>query len=88
MPFKSKAQRRKFAQLLVEGKITPEVFEEWNKETGGETLPERVTQPAARKKRKTASKKQKTTRSRRAPSSAPSRSGASRRPKRKAARKR
>ncbi len=42
MPFKSKAQRRKFAQLLVEGKIKPETFEEWNRETGGETLPERV----------------------------------------------
>ena len=42
MPFKSKAQRRKFAQLLVEGKIKPETFEEWNRETGGEVLPERV----------------------------------------------
>lgn len=30
MPFKSKAQRRKFAQLLVEGKISNETFEEWN----------------------------------------------------------
>ena len=42
MPFKSKAQRRKFAQLLVEGEITPETFEEWNRETGGKVLPERV----------------------------------------------
>lgn len=42
MPFKSKAQRRKFAQLLVEGKITPETFEEWNRETGGAKLPEHV----------------------------------------------
>jgi hypothetical protein len=42
MPFKSKAQRRKFAQLLVDGEITPEVFEEWNRETGRATLPERV----------------------------------------------
>jgi hypothetical protein len=42
MPFKSKAQRRKFAQLLVEGKIKPETFEEWNRETGGKALPERV----------------------------------------------
>ena len=48
MPFKSKAQRRKFAQLLVEGEITPEVFEEWNRETGGSVLPERVT-PKKRK---------------------------------------
>jgi hypothetical protein len=42
MPFKSKAQRRKFAQLLVEGKIKPETFEEWNRETGGKELPERA----------------------------------------------
>ena len=42
MPFKSKAQRRKFAALLVEGKISPETFEEWNRETGGTRLPERV----------------------------------------------
>ena len=42
MPFKSKAQRRKFAELLVEGKISPETFEEWNRETGGAKLPERV----------------------------------------------
>ena len=28
MPFKSQASRRKFAQLLVEGKITNETFEE------------------------------------------------------------
>ena len=43
MPFKSQAQRRKFAQLLVEGKISNETFEEWNRETGGRKLPERVT---------------------------------------------
>jgi hypothetical protein len=42
MPFKSQAQRRKFAQLLVEGKISNETFEEWNRETGRKTLPERV----------------------------------------------
>ena len=42
MPFKSQAQRRKFAELLVEGKISPETFEEWNRETGGRKLPERV----------------------------------------------
>lgn len=29
MPFKSKAQRRKFAELLVKGEISPETFEEW-----------------------------------------------------------
>ena len=42
MPFKSQAQRRKFAELLVEGKISPDTFEEWNRETGGRKLPERV----------------------------------------------
>lgn len=68
MPFKSKAQRRKFAELLVKGEITPETYEEWNRETGRKELPERVT-PArkkmprkraaasSRKRRKTARKK-------------------------------
>jgi hypothetical protein len=42
MPFKSKAQRRKFAQLLVEGKISDETYEEWNRSTGRKKLPERV----------------------------------------------
>jgi hypothetical protein len=51
MPFKSKAQRRKFAELLVEGKIKPETYEEWNRETGGKALPERV---GSKKKRKAA----------------------------------
>ncbi len=53
MPFKSKAQRRKFAELLVKGQITPEQFEEWNRSTGSATLPERVTP----KKKKKAGKK-------------------------------
>jgi hypothetical protein len=59
MPFKSQAQRRKFAQLLVEGKISNETFEEWNRATGGAKLPERVkptarpkSRPKARSKRK------------------------------------
>jgi len=42
MPFKSKAQRRKFAELLVKGKIKPETYEEWNRETGRAKLPERI----------------------------------------------
>jgi hypothetical protein len=46
MPFKSQAQRRKFAQLLVEGKISAQTFEEWNRETGGKKLPERVGRKA------------------------------------------
>ena len=48
MPFKSKAQRRKFAELLVKGEISPQTFEEWNRETGSAKLPERVT-PAMKK---------------------------------------
>ena len=46
MPFKSQAQRRKFAQLLVEGKISNETFEEWNRETGAQKLPERLKKTA------------------------------------------
>jgi hypothetical protein len=42
MPFKSQAQRRKFAQLLVERKISPQTFEEWNRETGSKRLPQHV----------------------------------------------
>ena len=58
MPFKSKAQRRKFAELLVTGKISPETYEEWNRETGGKILPERVKKKAKKKRaRKTAAKK-------------------------------
>ena len=45
MPFKSQAQRRKFAQLLVDGKISNETFEEWNRETGRKKLPERIGTP-------------------------------------------
>jgi hypothetical protein len=50
MPFKSKAQRRKFAQLLVTGKISNETFEDWNRETGTKKLPERVVHRKASKK--------------------------------------
>ena len=32
---KSRAQRRKFAELLVQGKIKPEVYERWNRAAGG-----------------------------------------------------
>jgi hypothetical protein len=54
MPFKSAAQRRKFAQLLVEGKISPQTYEEWNRETGKKALPERV-----KRKKKPAKKRAK-----------------------------
>jgi len=54
MPFKSQAQRRKFAELLVKGEISNETFEEWNRETGSKKLPERVKgkPPKSRKIRK------------------------------------
>ena len=50
MRFKSKAQRRKFAELLVKGEITPDVYERWNRDTGRLELPERAQ--SAGKKRK------------------------------------
>ena len=67
MPFRSKAQRRKFAELLVQGKIAPEVYEEWNRSTGKKKLPERVIRkPKKKKKRRT-----KTAKRRRAPKRTP-----------------
>jgi hypothetical protein len=57
MPFKSKAQRRKFAALLMKGEISPETFEEWNRETGSATLPERVKPKKQSARRKTKSKR-------------------------------
>jgi hypothetical protein len=59
MPFKSQAQRRKFAELLVKGEISPETFEEWNRETGSKRLPERVKRKATSRagKKKTAKKR-------------------------------
>jgi len=43
MPFKSKAQLRKFGELLKEGKISSATFKEWLKSTSNiKKLPERV----------------------------------------------
>jgi hypothetical protein len=66
MPFKSQAQRRKFAELLVTGKISNETFEEWNRSTGAAKLPERV-KPKARAKSKARTKR--TTQTKRKPKS-------------------
>ena len=52
MPFKSQAQRRKFAELLVQGKISNKTFEEWNRETGRKRLPERVKKKRVAKSRR------------------------------------
>ena len=60
MPFKSQAQRRKFAELLLKRKISNETFEEWNRETGSAKLPERVkrkTKVKTKAKRKTKTKR-------------------------------
>jgi hypothetical protein len=56
MPFKSKAQRRKFAELLVKGEISEETFEEWNRSTGKTRLPERV-QPKRKSGKKSIARK-------------------------------
>jgi hypothetical protein len=59
MPFKSQAQRRKFAELLVRGEISKETYEEWNRDTGRKKLPERVKakpKPKAKSTRKTTSR--------------------------------
>ena len=64
MPFKSKAQRRKFAELLVAGKISNETFEEWNRETGRKKLPERVTKRTARKAVRSKARKRSTSKRR------------------------
>lgn len=52
MAVKSQAQRRKFAQLLVEGKIDPEVYERWNREAGKKRLPERVKRKKKKSKKR------------------------------------
>jgi hypothetical protein len=60
MPIKSKAQRRKFAQLLVEGKISPETFEEWNRAAGKAELPERLHPKVVAKPKRRIKTKRKT----------------------------
>jgi hypothetical protein len=57
MPFKSQAQRRKFAELLVKGEISNETFEEWNRETGSKKLPERVKKKRLKTRRTTRKKR-------------------------------
>ena len=62
MPFKSQAQRRKFAELLVKGEISPQTFAEWNRETGGKKLPERVGKTKRPKKKATRASRPRTKR--------------------------
>ena len=56
MPFKSKAQRRKFAELLMTGKISDQTYEEWNRSTGRKELPERVHPKGSKGTKRSASK--------------------------------
>jgi hypothetical protein len=62
MPFKSQAQRRKFAELLVKGEISAETYEEWNRDTGKKKLPERVKKSKAKTKSKAKSAKRRASR--------------------------
>ena len=67
MPIKSKAQRRKFAELLVKGEISPETFEEWNRAAGSAQLPERLhPKVVVKPKRKVKSKRAPTSKTARA----------------------
>jgi hypothetical protein len=66
MPFKSQAQRRKFAQLLVEGKISPETYEEWNRETGSKRLPDHVKRKAKSSRKRATKSARKTSARKRA----------------------
>jgi hypothetical protein len=50
MPFQSEAQRRKFGELVKQGKMSQKVFDEWNSATGKKKLPERVKKKISKKK--------------------------------------
>lgn len=42
MPFKSEAQRRKFGEMVKQGKMKQEEFDKWAKDTPKGKLPERI----------------------------------------------
>ena len=54
MPFKSKAQRRKFYAMANRGEIDEETVKEWEEETGDKELPEKVDEDKDEKKKKDA----------------------------------
>ncbi|HEV8654553.1 MAG TPA: hypothetical protein VGR85_03465 [Candidatus Limnocylindria bacterium] len=56
MPIKSRAQRRKFAELLMKGEISEEVYERWNRQAGYKELPEHVKPKAKSKAKRTKAK--------------------------------
>lgn len=45
-PFKSQAQRAKFAELVSQGKMKQSTFDEFQKATGKKKLPERIGEPS------------------------------------------
>ena len=53
MPFQSQAQRRKLLNSSWRERFN-ETFEEWNRETGGKKLPERVKRKSAPSRKKAA----------------------------------
>lgn len=46
MPFRSKAQRRKFYALKAQGKMSQKTIDEWEKHTEDKHLPERMVKKA------------------------------------------
>ena len=54
---KSKAQRRKFAELLIEGKIDRDAYERWNRNAGKRKLPEHVRKKKKRPKKKASARR-------------------------------
>lgn len=51
MPFKSVAQRNKFLQMVKDGKLKKETFDEWDKDTQHHKLPERLGKKKPEKKK-------------------------------------
>lgn len=51
MPFQSEAQRKKFGELVKQGKMSQKTFDEWNKATGNKKLPDHVAKKAAPSKK-------------------------------------
>ena len=87
MPFKSQAQRRKFAELLVKGEISAETFEEWNRETGSAKLPEYASAKTRRRSKGSGTSRRKAGPTRVSNRKARSKSKAKSRPKRSRTRK-
>jgi hypothetical protein len=51
LPFKSRAQLKKFAEMVKQGKLSQATFDEWNKDTQHHKLPERIHKKKEPKKK-------------------------------------